>query len=233
MDKKTSKHQVLESNRHFTTTLYTVLSETPGNVFFSPISVHAFLSMSYQGAQGTTAEKFASTLKVPAAQGYNIVINRLNSVPNVTLLMANRIYHTTRYQLLPEFSNVITTNFLSKVQRVNFASSEAASETINEWVKEKTKEKIKNLISKDALNISTSLVLVSAVYFKGKWKDKFYEENTWAEPFYLNDVDSIEVQMMHADKEFYYKTDKRLCAKILKLRYTNENLSMIIILTLR
>ncbi|KAJ3654848.1 hypothetical protein Zmor_014006 [Zophobas morio] len=90
MDKKTSKHQVLESNRHFTTTLYAVLAEAPGNVFFSPISVHALLSMSYQGAQGTTAEKFASTLKVPtaaaAAQGYNIVMNRLNSVPNVTLL---------------------------------------------------------------------------------------------------------------------------------------------------
>ena len=90
-----SELQVLEGNREFTTSLYKVLAETPGNVFFSPISVHVVLSMCYQGAKGTTAEKFASSLKVPtaaaAAEGYSVVMNRLNSIPNVTLLMANKI----------------------------------------------------------------------------------------------------------------------------------------------
>ncbi|KAJ3654857.1 hypothetical protein Zmor_014015 [Zophobas morio] len=234
MAKQTAKFQVLESNRQFTTTLYNVLAERPGNVVFSPISVHAVLSMSYQGAKGITAEKFASILQVPtaaaAAEGYNIVMNRLNSIPNVTILMANKIYLMEGYQLLPEFSNVITKNFLSEVQLLNFAANQVAATKINAWVEEKTKEQIKNLISKEALNASTRLVLVNAIYFKGSWKDTFDEEDTTTEPFYLNHVDSVEVQMMHSDMDFYYKSDPKLCAKILKLPYTDENLSMVIIL---
>ena len=234
MAKQTAKLQVLESNRQFTTTLYNVLAEKPGNVVFSPISVHAVLSMSYKGAKGTTAEKFASILQVPtaaaAAEGYNIVMNRLNSIPYVTLLTANKIYLMEGYELLPEFSNAITKNFLSEVELLNFAANEEAAATINAWVEEKTKEKIKNLINKDALNALNRLVLVNAIYFKGNWKDTFYQENTTTEPFYLNDVDSVEVQMMHAARNFYYNEDTTLYAKILKLPYINEDLSMIIIL---
>ncbi|XP_063903064.1 leukocyte elastase inhibitor-like isoform X9 [Zophobas morio] len=234
MAEKTAELQVLESNRQFTTSLYNVLAEKAGNVFFSPISVHAVLSMSYQGAKGTTAEKYAATLNVPeakaAAEGYNVVMNRLNSVPNVTLLMANRVYLMDGYELVPEFSNAVTKNFLSEVQLVNFGANEAAAATINAWVEEKTKEKIKDLISKDDLNGLTRLVLVNAIYFKGDWKHKFDKAATKTEPFYLNDVDSIDVSMMHTKKKFNYKSDEALDAQILEMSYTNEDLSMFIIL---
>ncbi|KAJ3654861.1 hypothetical protein Zmor_014018 [Zophobas morio] len=235
MADKTAKLEVVESNNQFTTNLYNVLSKSSsGNIIFSPISVHAVLSMAYQGARGTTAEKFASTLNIAeaniAGEGYNIVMNHLNSVPNVTLLMANKVYLMEGHQLLPDFSEAVTKNFLSEVQLLNFGANEAAAATINAWVEDKTKEKIKDLINKDDLDDLTRLVLVNAIYFKGSWLYKFDKEETKIEPFYLNDVDSVDVQMMHINRHFHYKPVEELDAALLELPYTNTDFCMFIIL---
>ncbi|KAJ3654865.1 hypothetical protein Zmor_014021 [Zophobas morio] len=234
-DETAAAHKVLDSNNQFTVNLYNVLvGSSPGNIIFSPISIHAVLSMAYQGARGTTAEKFASTLNVPetkvAREGYSVVMNRLNFLSDVTLLMANRVYLMKGCKLLPDFSEALTKNFQSDVQLLNFCNQEAAASTINTWVEEKTKEKIKNLVNKNDLNVDTRLVLVNAIYFKARWREVFDKEATKTDPFYLNDADSVNVQMMHIKKKFYYKGMKELEAQILEMPYTNGNLSMVIIL---
>ncbi|XP_064212921.1 serine protease inhibitor 3/4 isoform X4 [Tribolium castaneum] len=229
-----SELQVLQGNNQFTSKMYKLLSQKKGNIIFSPISMHAVLSMAYQGAQGSTAEHFASTLQVPeakiAAEGYSEVMKRLNSVQNVTLLMANKVFLKNGFTLLTDFETAVTKSFQSEVQLVDFAQNEAAAKTINDWVEVQTREKIKDLIKKDDLNELTRLVLVNAIYFKGNWKHKFRKEETRTEPFYLNDVDKVEVQMMHTKNKFNYKNDEALDAQILEMPYTNENLSMVIIL---
>ena len=52
-------------------------------------------------------------------------------------------------------------------------------------------ERIKDLFPKDSLDSSTALVLVNAVYFKGQWNQKFKEEHTTEEKFWLNKVSSV------------------------------------------
>ena len=52
-------------------------------------------------------------------------------------------------------------------------------------------ERIKDLFPKDSLDSSTVLVLVNAVYFKGQWNQKFREEHTAEEKFWLNKVSSV------------------------------------------
>ena len=52
-------------------------------------------------------------------------------------------------------------------------------------------ERIKDLFPKDSLDSSTVLVLVNAVYFKGQWNQKFREEHTAEEKFWLNKVWSV------------------------------------------
>ena len=52
-------------------------------------------------------------------------------------------------------------------------------------------ERIKDLFPKDSLDSSTVLVLVNAVYFKGQWNQKFKEERTTEEKFWLNKVSSV------------------------------------------
>lgn len=225
---------VLQGNGHFTKNLYQVLARSSGNVFFSPISIHAILSMASQGSAGKTQAAFIQVLKVPdlsvAAEGYKEVLSRLNAVQNVTLLMANKIFLKEGYKLKEGFQSVVTKQFFSEIQPVDFAKNDAAAKTINTWVEQKTNEKIKDLIEASDLNDDTRLVLVNAIYFKGKWAEPFDVKDTTTEKFYLNDQDTIDVQMMHISKKFYYKNDENLDAKVLELPYSNKDVSMIIIL---
>ncbi|CAH2020518.1 unnamed protein product [Acanthoscelides obtectus] len=76
----------------------------------------------------------------------------------------------------------------------------------------------------------TRLVLVNAIYFKGKWSHPFPVAQTQTEKFYINDDEIMDVQMMHLTKNLFYKEDETLDAKVLELPYSNKELSMIIIL---
>ncbi len=58
---------IVNSNNTFAWAMYGVLtlSDSVGNVFFSPSSIHAALTMTYAGAQGQTAEQMAEALRLP------------------------------------------------------------------------------------------------------------------------------------------------------------------------
>lgn len=49
-------------------------------------------------------------------------------------------------------------------------------------------EKIKDLFPENSLSSSTKLVLINAIYLKGKWDKEFKKENTKEEEFWLNKV---------------------------------------------
>ena len=55
---------------------------------------------------------------------------------------------------------------------------------MNGWVDKKTAGMIKELITADAIDSLTRLVLCNAIYFKGVWLSPF--KTTKKEPFYLN-----------------------------------------------
>lgn len=48
--------------------------------------------------------------------------------------------------------------------------------------------KIKDLITKDVVDELTKMVLVNAIYFKGKWQQQFKEEDTVEAPFRISKV---------------------------------------------
>ncbi|KAL3282250.1 hypothetical protein HHI36_005442 [Cryptolaemus montrouzieri] len=229
-----SELQVLQSNGQFTNKLYKILSKKEGNVFFSPASAHAVLAMSYLGSAGSTEKAYATSLGLPSpsatADGYEQITNKLNNVPNVTLLIANKVYINQGFTLKETFKTAIVDKFHSEVESVKFADNVATANTINKWVEDKTKNKIKDLIKSSSLDALTRLVLVNAIYFKGNWLNKFDKEATRTEPFHLNEKETIDVQMMHLYKKFNYKYDSDLKAKIVELPYSNPEVSLVIIL---
>lgn len=48
--------------------------------------------------------------------------------------------------------------------------------------------KIKDLIAKGVVDESTKMVLANAIYFKGKWRQQFNEEDTVEAPFRVSKV---------------------------------------------
>ncbi|KAJ8913537.1 hypothetical protein NQ315_017088 [Exocentrus adspersus] len=216
---------VLQANDKFTENLYSILARKPGNVFFSPISVHAILSLAYQGAKGKTLEAFTKALNLPdgrvAATGYKDIMTRLNSVENVTLRIADKLFLQESFKLQQSFKIVAVNQFLSEVELLNFKEPAPAAASINSWVEKETNHKIKDLVNPADINDDTTLILVNAIYFKGKWAESFDVKNTKTEKFYLNDDDT---QVLLQERP------EALDAQVLELPYANRDISLIVVL---
>jgi serpin B len=134
------------------------------------------------------------------------------------------------YSVKKSFNEVATKSFASEAQSLDFAQNEQSAATINKWVEDNTNNKIKDLISKDSLDASTTMVLVNAIYFKGFWTYQFDPKHTFKAPFYLNEQDTVEVDFMKVKKHFKYGALPELDATAIELPYKDSDISMLIIL---
>ncbi|KAK7881249.1 hypothetical protein WMY93_029658 [Mugilogobius chulae] len=90
---------------------------------------------------------------------------------------------------LVDFLDGTKKHYNAELQTVDFAKRfEEARVTINTWVEQQTQEKIKDLLAQGVLDSLTKLVLVNAIYFKGKWDKQFNESATRDHDFRLNKV---------------------------------------------
>ncbi|GFS65685.1 serpin B8, partial [Nephila pilipes] len=101
----------------------------------------------------------------------------------------NAIVVNDNVDLLLKYKNDVQDFYNASIRKTDFANNaDEAVKEINDWVKEKTNGKIEKLL--DQLNPSTLLVLLNAVYFKGKWKEPFDPTFTKPRIFYNNGVES-------------------------------------------
>lgn len=94
------------------------------------------------------------------------------------------------------------------------------------------KDKIKNLISPDSLNSLVRMVLVNAIYFKGKWLQEFDKKNTQKKIFNAIDGTTQNVDMMHLNgKKFpYYWHPGGIEANTCQFEYVGKKIALTIIL---
>lgn len=225
---------VIRSNNHFGKNLFKILSEeNQKNIVISPFSAHCVLSMVYVGSQGDTSEEFEEILLLSDVQTtineYHEILANIEKIKSVTFTAANKLYVMEKRTIRGDFRFILKSKFFAEAQNLNFAMTEEAAKTINDWVEEKTHNKIKGLIKPDMLDALTRLVLVNAIYFKGKWLHKF--TSVEKEPFYLLDGSSKVIDMMHLNStKLLYSEDETLNAKILQLPYQGKDIYMYVFL---
>lgn len=134
------------------------------------------------------------------------------------------------YTVKQSFNDIALKSFDSSTQNLDYSKSAEAAGVINSWVEEKTKSKIKKLFASDAFTNETRLVLVNAIYFKGLWKDKFDPKNTFKNPFYLDETNTVSVDFMMLKKKFLYNYFPALKATAISLAYKDSDISMLFIL---
>lgn len=226
---------IVKGNERFGKNLFKTLSSEYENLIMSPLSAHSALSMAYAGADGSTADAFRNVLGVKdgvtAAHEYQELMKKIKSASDtVTLKLANKIFIQNDFKVNPDFTGLLKTNYFSDAQNLNFAEKDESASVINTWVEDQTNHKIKDLISPDMLDELTRLVLVNAIYFKGKWAKQFNKDSTRKEKFYLLDGSDQMVDMMHISDKFNYAENADLDCKILELPYKNSDISMVIFL---
>ncbi len=232
--------KLARNNNQFAFKLYDLYREKypQENIFYSPYSISTALAMTYEGAEGETAQEIADVFNYPEDSkerraNFAKIHNSLNDRNDkYQLSTANAIWPEKSFTIEQEYIDTITEFYGGKVQDLDYINSaEESRETINTWVEEQTEDKIKNLFPKGSLDEYTRLVLTNAIYFKGTWVKQFDKENTQKSDFNINNKESVEIDMMSLsgeDIKFNYYEEDNLQA--IELPYEGGDLSMIILL---
>lgn len=235
-------------NNEFAFALYQSLNSANDNVLISPYSISSVLAMTYDGAQGTTAEEMAKALhfnkeKVKTHQGFKLLNKRLtandNSKEAFELSLANRLYGDKDLQFKDEFLATTKDYYDSQLETLDFKNhTEAARQQINKWVEGQTHERIKDLLGPGSISHDTTLVLANALYLKARWVKAFANSDTVKDQIFITEagIESADkVEMMHQGNSFLYAESQDLDAKAAEFNLlapagSNLQLAMLIIL---
>jgi serpin B len=233
---------LVDGNNAFALDIYHTLSVQDGNLILSPFSMSLALAMTYAGARGETESQMADTLHFDLPQGqlhpaFNALDQDLASRGKaksddeepLQLNIANAVWAEQTYPFLPDFLDVIASNYGAGIALADFINKyESIRKEINDWVYDETQEKIKDLIPEGILNSDTRMVLVNAIYFKADWLDQFDPVETHDYPFHLLDGTDVTVEMM---KKYitapYYRGDG---FQAVELPYAGDTAAMDILL---
>ncbi|KAK0141424.1 Leukocyte elastase inhibitor [Merluccius polli] len=236
-----SSTPLTEANTAFSLALFKKISEDnkADNVFYSPLSISSALAMVLLGARGNTATQISEVLQQQKGgddvnANFSKLLSELNKQGALySLSLANRLYGGQNFQFVQEFLDETRKYYNAELQSVDFQhKAEEARVEINTWVEKQTQDKIKDLLKPGMVDSATLLVLVNAIYFKGKWDKPFKEEATRDTPFKLNknDTKTKTVKMMFQTAKFPLAFIPEANCQILEMPYEGKELSMLIFL---
>ncbi|XP_063017988.1 ovalbumin-like [Melospiza melodia melodia] len=219
------------------------------NIFYCPLSMIAALAMVYLGARNNTEYQMEKVLHFDKIAGLGSIQTKCGKSANIHLLfkeilsditapeanyslhIANRLYAEKTSQILPIYLKCVKKLYRSGLETVNFkTASNQSRQRINSWVKNQTNGQIRDFLEPSSVNPQTVLVLVNAIYFKGKWKTPFQEEHTEEVPFNVTEQESRPVQMMYQNSTFRVGRVAEDKIKVLELPYTSGELSLLVLL---
>ncbi|KAJ7345137.1 hypothetical protein JRQ81_001087 [Phrynocephalus forsythii] len=212
----------------FAVTLYNELSAaTPGkNVFLSPLSVIATLSLLSMGAKSTTHTQILEALSFNLSEiqekdihegFHNIFSLLMRRDSEIQLDIGQALFLKEDQKPLKKFLDDIHGFYDAEVLPTKFQEPVEAEKQINDYVEKKTHGKIVQLVK--GLDRDTQLVLVNYISFKGSWKKPFDPTYTTERDFFVDQETTVKVQMMHQMGWFSYYFDPELSCTVLKLDY--------------
>jgi len=189
------------------------------NIMVSPISIYHILSLTANGAANKTLTEMLQALCEKDLNALNkknsIISNEFDKLQ--TIEFANAVF--TRFNPLNEFQNMIK-EYKAKLDILKDANQ------INQWCSEATHEKIPKIVND--INPNAKIMLINAIYFKGKWQKQFDQKITYLDTFYDSNNKISKIMFMHATKKYDYFENKGMQA--ISLNYKKDNLSALIIL---
>ncbi|KAK9305795.1 hypothetical protein QLX08_003307 [Tetragonisca angustula] len=234
----------LDLDREIYKTRNTSLIEQQDNIVFSPISLTVALALILAGSAGRTFNEVSKVLGLESGvdisrnseivhQMFGMLTrdlqrNRDTEIPRLDF--ATAIYVQDGYPILQQFKALSEGTYQTEVFNVDFArNGKATQDVINKWVWQKTMGKISNILGHPP-GPQTTLILLSALYFKGEWNQYFIDGATKRRQFFVEPNKAIDVDMMYNGGTFPFYEDKQLGVKILGLPYKGREVSMYVLL---
>lgn len=200
------------------------------DMFYSPLSLSLALAMTSNGAGGTTQECMRKTLgfgeysEAEMNSYFRKMTASLSSIDEKTVFeAANAIWADKGIALKDGFVKDCTDWYQATVKSSSFAEKSTVSD-INAWCSEKTHGKINAIL--DELSPDMKMVLLNALYFKGKWAFKFSDDSKF--DFKSLAGKSSSVTCLSDEGSFPYAEDKYFQA--VELQYGNGAFGMVVLL---
>lgn len=193
------------------------------NVFVSPYSLEAALTMAYIGADGETKEEMARTLQLKGIDIEEVKENSLNlkkqleESEDIEISIANAFFLKDTIPFLDSYINDGRNYFDAEIDNMP-----ETGQTINDWAAEKTENKITEVIDSGPIDQSIIAYLLNAIYFNANWQNQFNQDKTSQRTFY-GVGEEFETDMMNEKSNYYHLNEENL--KAVKLDYENDNYS--------
>jgi serpin B len=178
-----------------------------GNIVISPFSLSAALTMTANGAGGTTKQAIFQSLglsgaPIPALNAaYSSLIQMYSSTsPSCLFNVSNSLWLSSAHTLDPAFSQQIAPRYFADVKNIDFKAPAGATE-LNLWLAQRTNGKISDAVR--TIDPTTAAVLINAAYFKASWQNKFHEQQTTPGTF-AQSTGPVTVPMMTQSNRFGY-----------------------------
>ena len=224
--------QLVKADNDFTFSLFNALPQSEGkNVMVSPLSISLALSMTLNGADGSTKTDMINTLGLKDLtvdeinQVYSDLVTALTKADQKVIMnVANSIWIKKGFPVLESFTDVNQKYFDARVEALDF--NQAGLNTINNWVNEKTNSKIPKIL--DQIASDEIMFLINAIYFNGKWQIQFEKSQTQQGAFTLTSGSSVNVPLMKIKEKYGYSEQSGYEA--LKMPYGRGKFGMVILL---
>nr|XP_033789646.1 leukocyte elastase inhibitor-like [Geotrypetes seraphini] len=238
LNKESKDRNISICNFGISATLATVLVGAKGNTKAQMEKVLHFDEISEHGETGArnVDDQTSSSVPLCCQEGnvhfkfHELLSSLQKSDQSCVLYIANKLYGQEDFPCTDEYLSCVEKMYNSVPEDVDFKNVEEVRKKINLWVEKETQGKIQDMIAKDSLRPDTLIVLMSAIYFKGKWETQFNKENTKEASFQLNKRESKPVPMMHQNGKFKLASIPEMHMKILELPYCKNEFRMLIFL---
>jgi len=202
------------------------------NIMISPFSVTSALSMTLNGAAGETFEAMRSALRYDDRtideinETYLKLIEEMIPVDEKVIVeIANSVWVENKFTPKQAFIDALVKWYLAEVKKID-VTDPGAVDQVNAWIEDKTHDKIQNMLT--SLPDNLAMLLVNAVYFKGKWKHQFDKDDTHDRSFYVTPDAPVDVPMMYQKQNFALAGTEN--ATLVELPYGQGNYSMVVML---
>ncbi len=179
------------------------LMEDGKNLTYSPISLYYALAIAAEGAKGSTRDELLSLLgytdtEEMAVQCHNLynILNKDNEIGKFAI--RNSLWIDDGLKINDEYVERIATQYYTESYYGDFAD-EKMVKAMAEWIKKNTG----GMEVSQEPNEEMLLSIINTIYYSDEWTNKFKEDETAEDDFYLSDQTTVRCDFMNADYDAY------------------------------
>ncbi len=186
------------------------------NMIVSPLSLYTDVALLENGTANKTQEEILAMLTHGndklGENDLNEYIKKYmeKTEKNDVVHMANCVYISNRgdIRVNPDFVDTAHNYYDAEVFRAT--PDNATVDRINKWCSDNTNGAIKDVLKPNSLDWNTNSILLNAVAFDGKWKEKYADDQILKEKFKNYNGSKTEVDFLDDWQDYYYTDGKAL-----------------------